>query len=80
MVDIDHDGISFFARRIHFPGADNDRQIERLRRTLGRMVDQLSWDATLSNRSAPFSLPETGKVAVKIITTTGAEMSVVKNV
>ena len=80
MVDTDHDGISFFARRIHFPGAQNDRQIKRLQKALGPTVDKLSWDATLSNRSAPFDPPETGRIAVKIITTTGAEMSVVKSV
>lgn len=80
MVDTDHDGISFFARRLHFPGAHNDRQIKRLQRALGKTIDKLSWDAALSNRSAPFDPPKSGKVAVKIITTTGAEMSVVKNV
>lgn len=80
MVDTDHDGISFFARRLHFPGAHNDRQIKRLQRALGKTIDKLSWDAALSNRSSPFDPPQSGKIAVKIITTTGAEMSVVKSI
>ena len=32
MLDTDHDGESFFARRIHFPGADKDPQIKKLLR------------------------------------------------
>ena len=80
MVDTDHDGISFFARRLHFPGAQDDRQIKRLQKALGRTMDKLSWEAALSHCSAPFDPPTTGRIAVKIITTTGAEMSVVKSV
>ena len=36
MIDTDHDGESFYARRIHFPGAGNDRQIKKLLKELGR--------------------------------------------
>ena len=34
MVDTDHNGESFFARRIHFPGADDDKQIKKLLKEL----------------------------------------------
>ena len=35
MLDTAYDGTSFFARRIHFPGAHDDRQIKKLRAQLG---------------------------------------------
>ena len=77
MLDTAYDGTSFFARRIHFPGAQDDRQIKRLRTQLGRSLDQLRWNAALSVRSAPFERPPEGKIAMKIITTSGTEMSLV---
>ena len=80
MLDTAYDGTSFFARRIHFPGADNDRQLKRLRAQLGRSLDQLRWNATLSIRSAPFQRPPESKIAIKIITTTGTEMSLVTGI
>ena len=80
IIDTDHDGVSFFARRIHFPGADDDKQIKRLQRQLGSALDMLRWNAVLSTCSAPFAVPESGEIAVKIITTTGMEMSLVAKV
>ena len=65
MIDTDHDGHSFFARRIHFPNAANDRQVKRLKKALGRGIDQLRWDATFSTKSAPFPLPKSGKMPSK---------------
>ena len=79
MIDTDHDGHSFFARRIHFPNAANDRQVKRLKKALGRGIDQLRWDATFSTKSAPFPLPKSGKIAIKIITETGIEMTVTRD-
>ena len=78
MIDTDHDGQSFFARRIHFPNAANDRQVKRLKKALGRGIDQLRWDATFSTKSAPFSPPKSGQIAIKIITETGIEMTVTR--
>lgn len=80
MIDTDHDGLSFFARRIHFPNAANDRQIKRLKKALGRAIDHIRWKATFSTKSAPFPTPKTGKVAVKIITETGIEMTVTRTI
>ena len=71
MVDTDHDAMNFYARRMHFPGADGDRQIKALRRTLGRSLDGKEWDAALSSRSAPFARPAGGVIAAKIITADG---------
>ena len=78
MIDTDHDERSFFARRIHFPNAQSDRQVKRLRRALGQGLDQLKWEAAFSTKSAPFPTPQTGKIAVKIITETGIEMTVTR--
>ena len=80
MVDIDHDSLNFYARRMHFPGADGDRQVRALKRTLGRSLDGDEWEAALSSRSAPFARPAGGVIAAKIITADGGEMTVVRDV
>ena len=78
MCDTDHDGESFFARRIHFPGADRDRLVRKLVTSLGRSIDEDEREALTSLRSAPFGPPDAGRIAVKIVTTTGLEMTSVK--
>ena len=75
MLDTDHDGESFYARRIHFPGADNDRQIKKLLKELGKNADDVEQEALTAMRSAPFDPPERGRIAVKIVTATGMEMT-----
>ena len=80
MLDTAYDETSFFARRIHFPNAQDDRQLKRLRAQLGKSLDQLRWNATLSINSAPFPKPPDARIAIKIITTTGTEMSLVADV
>ena len=75
MLDTDHDGESFYARRIHFPGAGNDRQIKKLLKELGKHADDAEQEALTAMRSAPFDPPERGRIAVKIITATGMEMT-----
>ncbi|MCY4422473.1 MAG: site-specific DNA-methyltransferase [Acidimicrobiaceae bacterium] len=75
MLDTDHDGESFYARRIHFPGADKDRQIKKLLKELGRNADDVEQEALTAMRSAPFDPPERGRIAVKIVTATGMEMT-----
>lgn len=80
MIDTDHNGESFFARRIHFPGADNDKQIKRLLKELGKNADDVEQDALTAMRSAPFDPPQRGRIAVKIVTATGMEMTSVREV
>ena len=70
MIDTDYDGLSFFARRIHFPGGKDDRQIKNFRKRLGRRVDPSLWGSMLSHRSAPFKKPGNGRIAVRIVTNT----------
>ena len=78
MLDTDHDGESFFARRIHFPGAAKDKQIKKLLTRLGRRADEVESEALTAVRSAPFDPPESGKIAVKVVTHTGMEMTAVE--
>ena len=80
MLDTDHDGESFYARRIHFPGADNDRQIKKLLKELGKNADDIEQEALTAMRSAPFDPPERGRIAVKIVTATGMAMTTVRTV
>ena len=79
MVDTDHNGESFFARRIHFPGADDDRQIKKLIDAIGKNADEVEREALTAMRSAPFDPPERGRIAVKIVTVTGMEMTAVRS-
>ena len=73
MLDTDQDGESFLAWRIYFPEADKDAQIKKLLSRLGRRADEV--EALTAVRSAPFDPPERGRVAVKVITRTGMEMT-----
>ena len=80
MIDTDHDGESFFARRIHFPGAEDDKQIKKLLKELGKNADDVEQEALTAMRSAPFDPPERERIAVKIVTATGMEMTAVRHV
>ena len=77
MLDADHDGKAFFAHRLHFPGHGKDRQIKRLATALGTRLNRDAWDAMLSLKSTPFPKPQSGEIAVRIVTHTGAEMALV---
>ena len=79
-VPYDHDGKAFFARRIHFPGKGSDRQLKRFRSALASRIEPRLWDTMLSLTSAPFRRPKSGRIAVRIITTTGDEMLAVRDV
>lgn len=77
MIDTDYDGESFYARDVHFPNvgaAWSERQERDIEKLLGRDIDRQRWEYFASLRSAPF-VSSTGRIAVKIITTTGDEMT-----
>ena len=82
MIDTDYDGLAFFAREIHFPGRGNadDSRLKRLKSQLGARLDPVFWATCLSAKSRPFAAPESGEVAVRIITTAGAELTAVRRV
>ena len=81
MLDTSYDGKSFYARRIHLPNSSGDKRINRLKRALGKRVDPDLWAAMQSMRSAPFPRPraEHPRIAVRIITRTGIEMTLEHN-
>ena len=77
MIDTDYDGESFYARDVHFPNvgtAWSERQERDIKKLLGGDIDRQRWEQFASLRSAPF-VSSTGRIAVKIITTTGDEMT-----
>ena len=80
MIDTDYDGAAFFARAIHFPGQNDDRRLKRLKGRLGAQLDPAHWETCLSAKSRPFTAPESGEVAVRIITRAGAELTTVRSV
>ena len=80
MIDTDYDGSAFFARAVHFPGQSEDRRLKRLKERLGAQLDPDQWETCLSAKSQPFVAPESGEVAVRIITRAGAELTTVRHV
>ena len=80
MIDTDYDGSAFFARAVHFPGQSEDRRLKRLKERLGAQLDPDQWETCLSAKSRPFVAPESGEVAVRIITQAGAELTTVRHV
>ena len=80
MLDTDHDGESFYARRVHFSGATKDRQIKKLLKQFGKNADNEELQALTAMSSAPFDPPPRGRIAVKIVTATGMEMTSVRSV
>ena len=82
MLDTGYDGKSFYARRIHLPNSSTDKRINRLKRTLGKRVDPKLWNSMQSMRSAPFPRPHGNhpRIAVRIITRTGIEMTIERNI
>ena len=60
--------------------ADNDRQIKELLDRLGKKADDVGREALTAMQSAPFDRPERGRIAVKVVTATGMEMTAVQPV
>ena len=80
MIDTDYDGSAFFARAIHFPGQSEDRRLKRLKDRLGAQLDSEQWATCLSAKSRAFPPPESGEVALRIITRAGAELTTVRTI
>ena len=77
MIDTNHDGLSFRARRTHFPiGLHNPSGFKQLMKSLKKELDPEAEQHVMSTESQPFPPPAPGRnIAVKVITTTGAEMT-----
>ena len=77
MIDTEYDGESFYARDVHFPNVGTtwtEHQMKNIEKLLGRDIDHERWERFASLKSTPFS-SATGRIAVKIVTTTGDEMA-----
>ena len=76
MLDTDHDGTQFCARRIHLPrrlrSQENRKVLEGL---LGRDGSPEALNAAFGWTSQPFPVPGSGEVAVRVITAGGGMMS-----
>jgi adenine-specific DNA-methyltransferase len=71
-IDTDYNGESFFVRHAYFTGADE--QYDKLKRALRADIDEAAWSSLYSTVSRPFSKPESGKIAVKVINHYGDEV------
>jgi adenine-specific DNA-methyltransferase len=71
-VDTNYNGESFFVRHAYFTGANDPYY--KLKRALRAEVDDEAWNSLYSTTSYPFDIPETGKIAVKVINHYGDEV------
>ena len=71
-IDTDYNQESFFVRHAYFTGAD--RPYDKLKRALRAEIDEGAWSALSTTVSRPFDVPETGKIAIKVINHYGDEV------
>jgi adenine-specific DNA-methyltransferase len=71
-IDTDYNGESFFVRHAYFTGADEP--YDKLKRALRADIDEAAWSSLYSTVSRPFSKPDSGKIAVKVINHYGDEV------
>ncbi len=71
-VDTHYNGESFFVRHAYFTGGKDP--YTQLRRALRVDIDEDAWGSLYSTVSRPFPVPETGKIAVKVINHYGDEV------
>jgi adenine-specific DNA-methyltransferase len=72
LLDTNYNGESFFVRHAYFTGADEP--YEKLKRALRADIDEAAWSALYSTTSRPFDMPESGRIAVKVINHYGDEV------
>ena len=77
-LDTDYSGDSFFVRHAYFLGGNDPYQ--RLKTTLKAEIDEEAWESLYSPISAPFPVPESGRIAVKVINHYGDEVMKVYDV
>ena len=71
-VDTNYNEESFFVRQAYFLGASND-PYKALKTTLKAEIDEEAWATLNRDVSRPFSKPESGRIAVKVINHLGDE-------
>ena len=72
-IDTCYNGESFFVRHAYFPGAASD-PYKALKTTLKAEIDAETWATLKSDISRPFDIPESGRIAVKVINHLGDEV------
>ena len=71
-IDTNYNGESFFVRDAYFTGAEDP--YAQLKRALRADIDEDAWATLYRTRSRPFDLPDTGRIAVKVINHYGDEV------
>jgi adenine-specific DNA-methyltransferase len=71
-IDSNYNGESFFVRHAYFTGGNDP--YAQLRRALRADVDEDLWASLYSTVSRRFPVPETGKIAIKVINHYGDEV------
>ena len=71
-IDSNYNGESFFVRHAYFTGTKEP--YDNLKRALRAEIDEAAWSSLYSTVSRPFTKPETGKFAVKVINHYGDEV------
>jgi len=71
-IDTNYNAESFFVRHAYFTGAGNP--YDKLKRALKAEIDEAAWSMLYSTKSRPFNIPETNKIAVKVINHYGDEV------
>ena len=71
-IDTDYNQEAFFVRHAYFLGASDP--YKSLRTTLKAEIDADAWESLHSDTSRPFSKPESGRIAVKVINHLGDEV------
>ena len=72
-IDTNYNGESFFVRHAYFPGAASD-PYKALKTTLKAEIDTEAWATLKSDISRPFDVPDSGRIAVKVINHLGDEV------
>ena len=71
-IDTDYNEESFFVRHAYFCGADEP--YEKLKKAIKAENDESAWASLYRTKSRPFPLPESGKIAIKVINHYGDEV------
>ena len=71
-IDTDYNEESFFVRHAYFLGASDP--YKALKTTLKAEIDREVWSSLNSDVSRPFTRPQSGRIAVKVINHLGDEV------
>ncbi|HVW81005.1 MAG TPA: site-specific DNA-methyltransferase [Mycobacteriales bacterium] len=72
MIDTNYNEEAFFVRHCYFTGGGDP--YKRLKTALKADIDAEAWESLYRVESRPFDVPETGKIAVKVINDYGDEV------